>query len=272
MKDLLKLYSIHSVSETPEEKEICDWICKRLDDFKVDYKRVDNTIYHIGKDNKALLSAHLDQVATKGKAVHFYKVANRYIYGYNSNFQRTSLGADDKNGVWLILKLLEKGKEFDFIISESEEVGCVGIKKIEQEIKNSKADYCIVLDRRDNNEILNKGSATNYCKCLADNLKNFLNRDYKVSSGTLSDTQTISKYIESVNMSAAYFNPHTAKEFTDFERLEIIKKDLEDILDYFVHYPAPVEDYKTASHYPSYYNKNKSYYDSDYWNNYGDIK
>lgn len=263
MKDLLKLYSIYSVSKTDGEKEICDWICNKLDKLDIGYVRDGNTLYHFSKDNEVLLSAHLDQVATNGKAFYFYKVDNN-ILAYNDKWQRTSLGADDKNGVWIILKLLEKGYKFDFIISECEEIGGDGIKKVEPYLNISDAAYCLVLDRRGNTDILNKGSGTTYCEALAFNLKNYLG-GYTVTTGSVSDTQTICKYMESVNMSVAYFNPHLATEYTDFSRLEEILADVEEVVNgSFIHYPAQPSDYKTKNVYD--YNKyyNSSYYRGDY--------
>ena len=259
MKDLVKLYSIHSVSGTEGEKEICDWLCSWLDEREYSYVREGNTLYHIA-DNDVMLSAHLDQVKTNGRAAHIYK-EDSYILAYNDKWQRTSLGADDKNGVWLILKMLEEyGENFDWIISESEEIGCVGIKKIETELANSIADFCLVLDRKGGYDILNKGGGTNYCQALAHNLKNFLNDGSDVATGTYSDTQTISKYIESVNMSVSYFNPHSSTEYTDYDRLLEIKENIFRILsEPFVHYPSVPEDYQTIS--STSYSKNwKDYY------------
>ena len=253
-RDLIKMYSIYSVSGTEGEKEICDWLCQRLDEMGKHYARLDNTLYHIVDGNSIYLSAHLDQVATNGRAEHIYQADNGCIGAFNSKWQRTSLGADDKNGVWIILKMLEAGYEFDWSITESEEVGCVGIKKIENILPESTADYCIVLDRKGNSDILNKGGSTNYCEGLAYNLKNFFKNGYVVTTGTLSDTQTICKYIESVNMSVAYHDPHRATEITDYNRLVEIKNDIERLFkEEFVHYPADPEDYKETYSYTNYW-------------------
>lgn len=264
MKDLIKLYSIYSVSSTEGEKEICDWICTRLDELKTTYKRLGNTLYHFKDGNKIMLSAHLDQVSTKGRAAHIYK-QGKNIFAYNYKWQRTSLGADDKNGIWIILKMLEAGESFDFIISECEECGGDGIGKVEPLISTSTAEYCLVLDRQGNTDILNKGGATTYCAGLAYNLKNYWQNGYSVTTGGMSDAQTICKYKESVNMSVAYFNPHTATEYTDFERLTSIKDDIYKIFKGFVHYASKPEDY-TPKHPVYTYNKpSKKYVNDERW-------
>ena len=269
-KDLIKLYNIHSVSGTDGEREICDWLCKRLDELKVKYTRLNNNIYRFSQDSEVLLSAHLDQVQTNGRAEHFYLLDKRYIVGYNSKYQRTSLGADDKNGVWIILKLLEQGVDVDFIISSSEEIGCKGIAEVEPHLKEHlnyrKYDYryCIVLDRRGQKEILNRGSTGKYCDALATNLKNFWDKGYSVGSGSVSDTATICKYIESVNLSVAYESPHTANEKTDYQALVGVLKDVKEAIEDFVHYPAIPDDYIVTRRTTNIYAYNRGEYLNDW--------
>lgn len=249
MKDLLTLYSFYSVHGTDGETQICDWLVHRLEELGIkDIQRKGNTIWHFDSNNTVMLSAHLDQVATNGPAKHFYKMNDGIIKAYNESWDRTSLGADDKNGIWIILKALEEGWAFDFIISEGEEVGCVGINNIEEHIKESKATYCIVLDRKGNRDILKGGSADVYCEALASNLKNYWNslsdkNTYNVTTGSISDTRVICKYIESVNLSVNYEGAHTKHETTDWNALQQTLMNVIEAMGSFVHYPANPEDY-----------------------------
>lgn len=254
MRDLIRLYSFESVHSSEDETNIADWICKWLDHHKIKYKRLDNNIYNLSYPDTPILSAHLDQVGTNGKGYKYILTKDNYIKAYNKDYERTSLGADDKNGVWLILKLLEEGHTFNFIISEGEEVGRIGINKINLSGINYKTQYCIVLDRRGDSEILNKGSAGKYCSTLAQDLCNFLGERYEVASGLVSDTDTICKYCECVNMSVGYYFPHTQEEYTDFEVLKEIKEDLSNILNNFIHYPTNPKEYKNENIYKRYYN------------------
>lgn len=253
MKDLLKLYSFESVHETPDETAIADWICKWLDANNIkDYQRVGNSIYRFTLDSEIILSAHLDQVQTNGKAVKFFMNDEGIIAAFNSKWQRTSLGADDKNGVWIILKALEAGKDISFIISEGEERGCIGINDIAKagildDNIDPKYDLCIVLDRRGSGDILKSGGGTTYCSTLAQSLCNFLGDSYSVTTGSLSDTATLCKYCESVNMSVAYDNPHSDIETTNFKRLQEIKEDVFNVIDNFIHYPTDPSVYSTTS-------------------------
>lgn len=256
MKDLLKLYSFYSVGHTDGEKAIADWLQGWFREHNVTVERKNNTLYHMVDESLPLLSAHLDMVDTNGPAVHFYNDEG-IISGYNKYYQQTSLGADDKNGVWIILKAVEAGLEFNFVISECEECGGDGIRSVEDRLIGS---YAVVMDRKGTSDILEQGAGTNYCKALAWNLKNFWNSHWKVTTGGMSDTQTICKHMESVNISVAYDNPHTAEETTDYDVLEQTKDDVIDMLQNFVCYPCKPEDYTTTYN----YTKGKRY-DRDYW-------
>lgn len=250
MKDLLRLYSIESVH--PNEQAISDYITSRLKELDCEFTV--NEFGIVGKSNKKpdklniLLSAHMDQVKTNGAAKHFY-MKDDCIRGYLDNNQQTSLGADDKNGVWLILKALEDELPVQFIISRGEECGCVGIHKLEI----PDADICLVMDRRGYNEILKAGSGTNYCSTLAQCLCNFLKGDWKTGTGTLSDTQTICKQMESVNISTAYYSPHSSEEYTNWTELCDLRSCIKKIVKEFNHYPTDPDVYCPKTNYGGYY-------------------
>lgn len=260
MKDLLKLYSFESVHGSPDETAIADWICKWLNSNNIkDYKRIGNTIYRLGVFDMPILSAHLDQVKTNGKAVKFFMNPDEKIIAFNDKWERTSLGADDKNGVWIILQALKTyPNDLNFIISEGEEKGCIGIKKLDTigilAESISEVQYCLVLDRRGEKDMLKSGSGTTFCSTLAQALCNFTNQDFKVTTGSISDTCTLCGYCESVNMSVAYDNPHTSTEITNFKRLKHIKDTVLDIIKNFEHYSTPTSIYTSSGYnYSRYY-------------------
>lgn len=269
MKDLASLYKIESVH--PDTKQICDWIENKLKSYGVSYKRVGNNLYSLDKITKPVFSAHLDMVETSGVPDKLFLTDDGIIYGINKEGNQTSLGADDKNGIWLILKMLERGADINFIISDGEEVGCLGITELLsiQEVQDrltENTSYCIVLDRRGATDILSGGSYDVYCDTLAGCLRNYIrdtaNFETVVTTGSISDTKELCRYLESVNMSVDYYKPHTDKEYTNYEdlcgRLEL----LIDLVDNFKHYPSQPKDYvkEKPVYYNNYnYNKYSSY-------------
>jgi hypothetical protein len=273
MEHLLKLYSFESVHNTPDEVAIADYIEGLLKDWGVPYTRSGNCLYNLDQPDMPILSAHLDQVKTNGKAEHFVMTPENHIIGYNKNWQRTSLGGDDKNGVWIILKMLEAGFYTNFIISEGEESGCIGIHNLERKGVLDKITpldtYCIVLDRKGNKDVLRSGSGTTFCSTLAQSLCNFWgNQKWEVGSGSISDTCTLCEYCESVNISVSYFNPHSATEYTDWNNLKDTLEDIKDMVESFVHFPTPPEIYRPKSTYYSKKGLKDDYDEKDWWQRY----
>lgn len=275
MKTLLKLYSFESVHNTPDENALANWLENWFREHNTPFTRVGDNFYKLDKKQAPILSAHLDQVKTNGKAVHFVLTPDKHIQGYNEDWERTSLGGDDKNGVWIILKMLEEfNNDINFIISAGEEVGCVGINKLdtdgvlEEKIPQLNT-FCIVLDRRGGKDVLDSGSGDTYCKTLAQCICNFLSNDMSVTSGSVSDTRVICKYCESVNMSVAYEAPHTANEHTDWVRLEQIKEYVKRLCDDFAHYPTPPDIYIKKSWVSSYTTSRKNKWKDEYDEYYG---
>lgn len=264
MKTLLKLYSFESVHNTSDEKALADWLEEWFVKHEVEYTRDGDNFYKLDQYQEPILSAHLDQVKTNGKAEHFYSTPDKHIIAYNKDWERTSLGGDDKNGVWIILKMLEKKLPINFIISAGEEVGCVGIKQLDtgkvlDKIKELDT-WCIVLDRRGSNDVLDSGSGSTYCKTLAQDICNYLG-DMSVTSGSLSDTATICEYCESVNMSVAYEKPHQSEEHTNWVRLQCICDYVEQLCTDFVHYPTDPSVYAKKTWYYNNSKKGKKYED-----------
>ena len=54
------------------------------------------------------VAAHIDQVASNGQLTNVVKVDNCYFGWCNKTHSQKGLGADDKNGIWCALKLLQK--------------------------------------------------------------------------------------------------------------------------------------------------------------------
>ena len=251
-------------------------IRKTLNELNVPFIEQDGNILGLNYQNKPLLNAHIDMVNTGwgyediSSPPDLFKIDNKAcIRLYRKENNKTinspitpmtywdrwreqsrsslpsydketqvSLGADDKNGIWVILSLLAEGFEFNFAFFHGEEIGCVGSKKAMSDpvigmFIERNCSYAITIDRRNSGDIIGWGQK--YCVTLDDRLETFSNKhgfNYVCTSGLSSDAGPISQACEAVNISCGYYEPHTYREYTNLNELwntrQFVKKVLEE--------------------------------------------
>jgi hypothetical protein len=208
MKLLYELYKTHSPSG--KEESIIELIGSELMEMEVDFD-VDEygQIYKLIPDTP-LLCAHMDQIPCAKYATVIKR--NGSVISGNGN-----LGADDKNGIWIILKLLKEFKDkVSFLFTVCEESGGQGCieftKKFEEELKSIK--YGLVFDRRGYNDCI--GTFNEYCSHdFERDLKPVMYKyKYEPAMGVFSDCDNLADHISVVNISCGYYSSHTEKEFT----------------------------------------------------------
>lgn len=227
---LIEMYKLRSY--TGYEDPMRQHIMTTLNELNIPYVLYNGNIIGLNHNKAPLLSSHMDMVNTNyyiqnpnSQLTLTEKIDTNYnIRMYNFKDQ-TSLGADDKNGIWIILELLREGKDINFIFSHGEEGGCVGINQvisnsvIAKDIEN-KTTYCLVLDRSNSGDII--GYDNDYCVALDDKLESFAKENkfkYTTAHGLCSDANSLSKLIECVNLSVGYYQAHTSTEFTNLKEL-----------------------------------------------------
>ena len=272
LKELYKLRS-YSGSEEPMR----ELIRNTLNELNVPFIEQDGNILGLNYQNKPLLNAHMDMVNTgwgyedMSSPPDLFKIDNKAcirLYRKENNKKaisnhiasmsywdrwreqsrsslpsydketQVSLGADDKNGIWVILSLLAEGFEFNFAFFHGEEIGCVGSKKAMSDpviglFIEKNCPYAITIDRRNSGDIIGWGQK--YCVTLDDRLETFSSKhgfNYVCASGLSSDAGPISQACEAVNISCGYYEPHTYKEYTNLNELwntrQFVKKVLEE--------------------------------------------
>lgn len=207
MKLLKELYLAHSPSG--KEDKISKIVCRELKKLNINFSMNGKQIYNLYPDTP-LICAHMDQVG-KTPITEVYISLDKSCIFANGN-----LGADDKNGVWILLKLLEKFKDkVSFIFSTGEENGCdIDDILLDEEKAFDSIQYGLIFDRNGNTDII--GSKNDYCTedfefdlwDIADEFGYFPER------GSLSDCNCISCLVSCVNLSCGYYQAHTDKEFT----------------------------------------------------------
>lgn len=279
MELLEKLYAIHSPSggEKPMRKFIRKWVTNNIEGVELHYDNVGNMYFTKGKcDTYPCVVAHLDQVQSKHSADFTTFVHEGVIYGWSpSSNQQEGLGADDKNGIWIALKCLERFDVLKVAFFNSEEIGCVGSRSAEMDFFKD-CRFIIQPDRRGAHDLITEICYSDIC---SDEFKKDLDAElfgYVATNGLMTDVLELSERgvgLSCINVSCGYYEPHTNNETTRIE-------DLVNCYNFVAHiigkctkvYPHQYEEY-TYTHYKSTYGggiANRVYprdfsYDDDYY-------
>ena len=222
---LLGLFRIYGPShgETPVLEFIKNILTKNNIPFKQDKN---GNIYCLNHKGQPLLSAHTDCVGTEESG---YYVRFIDIYPYQKSNELImkgigNIGGDDKCGVFLILEYLLSGKPINAVFSICEEIGGAdGIKTLINEIKDDEifksCPYALVLDRRNWGDIIchiNEYGSKKFEDALTEIGKDF---NYSPVKGGSSDANTLKDYMNCCNLSTAYYNPHSTREYVSINEL-----------------------------------------------------
>ena len=90
--------------------------------------------------------------------------AGDVLFGFSlANIQMEGLGADDKNGIWVALKCLQRYVSIKCCFFVQEEVGCIGFSKCDMDFF-SDCRYVLQCDRRGGSDLIsNIGGWTELC-------------------------------------------------------------------------------------------------------------
>ena len=231
IKLLKQLYAIHS----PSNKEgmmvqfICNWLTEKNIPFSVDQynnilatKDEESTSEPEEEKTFPIVVCHTDQV--QGAYPNDMKVKQEgdVLYGFiASRLGQVGLGADDKNGILVALKCLEKTKRCKAAFFVGEEIGCVGSSKVDMSFF-SNARFVIQCDRRNGSDFITEASGVPLCT------EDFMQKmqaaafGYKKTYGMMTDVMELRRRGLKVcccNLSCGYYEPHTKHEVTRISEL-----------------------------------------------------
>lgn len=225
MELLKNLYQIAAPSG--KEKKMILFIKNRL-------KETPGVTYHVDKigniyavKGKSItypcLVSHTDEVHLRPK--EGYKVVSlqdEIIFGYDSNRKDfCGIGADDKNGIWVCLKCLEKYDTLKCAFFVDEERGCVGSRQADMDFFKD-CRFVLQCDRRGNSDMVTDIGGTPLCSDEFIRAVDCKKQGYKRTAGMLTDVVTLKEKklsVSCVNISCGYYNPHTNREITDIRDL-----------------------------------------------------
>ncbi len=224
MELLKKLYKIYSPSgkEWAITKFIWNYV-KEIQEVRIEIDKMGNLYIVKGEsESYPCVVAHLDQVQRLHSKDFMPIETKDIIFGYSPNNKRQEgLGADDKNGIWIALKCLEKYDTLKVAFFVSEEIGCIGSSKADMEFFKD-CRFIVEPDRRGYQDIIIKIGWTSLCSPEFLKDINYEKFGYRVTDGMMTDIQELKERGFSgscINLSCGYYEPHTDHEFT-------IKKDL----------------------------------------------
>jgi hypothetical protein len=190
----------------------------------------------VGEGSKTIFSSHMDTVHDAFGALRLYQYTGdkkKGIIFAKQNNKKCVLGADDKVGVWLMLKLMEAGTPGLYIFHMGEEQGRVGSKYIaastpeilegyERAIAFDRAGYLDIVDT----QISGECCSDTFVEALSTQLDAGLDDKYPDrattsgftgATGSYTDTASYMKLIpECTNISVGYDNQHTSEEIFDW--------------------------------------------------------
>ena len=226
----------------------------------------DGFVYYKGTF-PVLLCAHLDTVHKE--------LPRTLVYANGTLSSPQGIGGDDRCGVYMIFKILQK-YDCSVVFLEDEEIGCVGAQKFKfssvcQNLKKEKKlKYIIEFDRKDCNH------AVTY-DCANKEFDDFITKEFfKKEHGTCSDISYIAPElgIAAVNLSCGYYKEHHLEEWINLEEMEKVIVETMKILERTKELDKPFEYIKKQG-YGRYgygwdygYDDNDDYYLSGCYNGY----
>ena len=143
----------------------------------------------------------------------------------NTVYCKTGIGGDDRCGVLVILELLDRGYRPNIILTEKEEVGRVGVRKLIDNhydlLKDITKDspYLMGLDRKGFNEVVFYG-------CDNKEFINFLLNEYHLdyNVGSFSDVSSLGPSLNKAicNISVCYYSAHSENEYVNLKKLKLM--------------------------------------------------
>ncbi len=226
MKLLKRLYEVHSPSG--HEKRMSAFVrkyCEGLPGCVVTNDKAGNLYVTKGNaETYPCVVAHLDEVhkaRPKKFRVAIYK--GNFLLGGDADIMRPcGIGADDKNGIWLALRLLEKHNFAKAVFFVGEEIGCVGSWACDMDFFND-CRFVLQGDRCGGTDFIDCANGTELCTNDFKKALGLSKFGFKTTNGATTDVMTLKQRdlpICCANVGCGYYNPHTIDEYTDFSELE----------------------------------------------------
>ena len=227
MELLKQLYKI--ISKSGMEDRIKSFIldCLKNEVLQVESDDIGNLFINKGAaDTYPCLAAHLDEIHSPCERE--VVVEGDIIYTVDRLWNRAGCGADDKNGLWIIINLLKTEpvlKVALFVQEErmGEQAGCRGAKTCDLSFFED-VKYVIECDRKGASDVVSIGKGETLL-CDPDFIPQSILKKYgyKMVKGGKTDVVELKirgLNIPVCNVSCGYYEAHKNSEYTRFSELE----------------------------------------------------
>ena len=216
---LKQLFCIHSKSgkEGKIRKFIWNWVKQNVPEATITCDKPGNMYVTKGEsETYPCIAAHLDQVQDRHSKDFLAYEAEDIIIGFSPKHkEQQGLGADDKVGLWIGLKCLQKFDCLKLCFFVEEEVGCRGSEQADMSFFKD-CRFVIEPDRKGSNDLITQIGWTSLCsdEFLKDiGYKKF---GYYEEEGMMTDVEALKDNglaISAINLSCGYYKPHSDQEF-----------------------------------------------------------
>lgn len=225
MEQLFRLYKTHCKSGN--EVEIRNLIKEMLADVKLDIQ-VDflgNMFITKGTaDSYPCVAAHMDEVHAHSQRTIVEKEG--LVYAINEKGERVGFGADDKNGIWIAIKLLHELPVLKAALFVEEEKkgdlsGCRGAHVADLSFFKD-CRFILECDRKGANDLIVQGKETPLCASDFIPQKTLDQYQYQPTNGGKTDVVELKMRgleIPVCNISCGYYNAHHNDEYTKIDEL-----------------------------------------------------
>lgn len=234
MKLLKQLFKVFSPSghEGPMIHFLWRWITENVPEaiIELDDEHCNLYITKGSGPTYPCMAAHMDQVQ-KNHSTDFQAIETRdIIFGYSPKRKtHEGLGADDKVGIWMCLKCLQKYDNIKIAFFSQEETGCIGSENAVLEFFGD-CRFIIQPDRRGSDDIITS-IFTDLCSEEFLEATGYKSYGFKPTDGLTTDVGTMKDNglgISCINLSCGYYEPHTDHEY-------IVKRDVKHTLKFIQH-------------------------------------
>jgi len=276
MELLKRLYEVSSPSN--DEKDMFDFIEEWCIMHYVSYEehKWGMTITKGISETYPCIVAHMDEVHAKHNGKRIINT-DGIVFGYDvAECKQCGIGADDKNGIWVALKMLERLDAVKVAFFVGEEIGCVGSSACDMKFFDD-CRFVLQCDRKNGGDFISDAGWTELCdddfvkKCQIERF------GYHKEQGLMTDVMTLKErglQVACANLSCGYYNPHMASEYTDLKQLQncldFVEWICKNVTDVCRHEPKMVR--RGYHEYGDWYDDYYGYGYGHGWEKYGDDK